>query len=129
MTVTLNWPYLNIRSAHRRIMLDICELFENPTWCSKDIERTRNTVTQCLTLNYDIALQPTLVKHTHCTLTHHNWHVCRVIWKFHKWFKRYIADTKKCHKIISLELWPWPWTDFNESVIKFIWFKSACNWT
>jgi len=44
MTMTLNRPYSNIRSAHRRIILVICELFENPTRGSKDIERTRNTV-------------------------------------------------------------------------------------
>ena len=69
--------------------LDMCaEWFENPTRGSKDIERARNTVIQCLTLNYDYDIEPTLVKHTHCTSTHHTWHLCRSIWKSHQGFKK-----------------------------------------
>ena len=61
MTLTLNRHWSNIRNAHRFIILDICaELFKNPTRGSKDIERTQNTVIQCLTLNYDFDLKPTL---------------------------------------------------------------------
>jgi len=64
----LNPPWSNISTARRLIILDICaELFVNPTRGLKDIERTRNTVIQSLTLNYDLDLKPTLVKHTHCT--------------------------------------------------------------
>ena len=46
--------------------------------------------TMTLTLNWP------LVKHTHCTLTHHNWHLCRVISKSHQGFKRYRADMIVC---------------------------------
>ena len=82
-------------STHWLIILDICaELFENPTRGLKYIERTQNTVIQYFTLNYDLDLEPSLVKHKHCTSTHHTWHLCRVIWKSHKGFKRYRADTK-----------------------------------
>jgi len=57
MTLTLNRPWLNIGTAHRLIILDICaKLFENPIKGSKDIERTQHTVIQCLTLNYDLDL-------------------------------------------------------------------------
>jgi len=49
--MTLNRPWSNIFTAHRHIILDICaELFMNPFRGLKDIERTRNTVIQCLTL-------------------------------------------------------------------------------
>ena len=51
-----------------------------------------NTVIQCLTLNYDLDLEPTLVKHMYCTSTHHTWHLCRVICESHQGFKRYRAD-------------------------------------
>jgi len=41
MTLTLNQPWSNIRTAHLLIILDICaELLENPIRGSKDIERT-----------------------------------------------------------------------------------------
>ena len=54
MTLILNRPWSNIRTAHQLIIHDICaQLFENPTRGSKDKGRTRNTVMQCLTLNYD----------------------------------------------------------------------------
>ena len=57
MILTLNRPWSNIHTAHQLIILDICaDLLENPTRGSKDIERTRNTVIQCLTLNYDFDL-------------------------------------------------------------------------
>ena len=112
MTFTLNRPWSNIRTAPRLIILDICaQLFENPTRGSKDIEQTRNTVIQCLMLNYDLDLKPTLVKHMHCTSTHYTWHLCRVIWKFHQGFKRYRADMNYSHTMFNVELWPWPWTD------------------
>ena len=45
-------------------------------------------------LNLD--LDPTLVKHLQCTLTHHTRHLCRVICKSHQGFKRYRADTIVC---------------------------------
>jgi len=70
MTLTLNQAWLNIRTAHRLTILDICaELFENHTRGSKFKERTRNTVIQCLMLHFDH--EPTMVKHVHCTSTHH----------------------------------------------------------
>jgi len=95
VTLTLNLPWSNIGTAHRLIILDICaKLFVNPTRGSKDIARTRNTVTWCLILNCDLDLDPTLVKHRHCTSTHHTWHLCKVICKSHQGFKRYRADTK-----------------------------------
>ena len=95
MTLTLNRPWSNLGTAHRLIILDICaKLFENPTRCSKNIERTRNTVIQCLILDCDLDLEPTLVKPRHCTLSYHTWHLCKVIWKSHQGFKRYRADTK-----------------------------------
>ena len=95
MTLSLNWPWPNICTAHWLIMLDICaELFINPSRGSKDIEWRRKTIIQCLTLNYDLDLEPTLVKHTHCTLSHHTLHLCWVIWKSHQGFKTYRADTK-----------------------------------
>ena len=37
--------------------------FQNVTNPSSVIERTCNTVIQCLTLNYDLYLEPTLVNH------------------------------------------------------------------
>ena len=98
MTLTLTRPWSNIGTAHRLIILDICaKLFVNPTRDSKDIERTRNTVIQCLILNCD--LDPSLVKHRHCTSSHHNWDLCKVICKSHQGFKRYRADTKYSHTI------------------------------
>jgi len=55
MTLTLNRPWSKIGTAHRLIILDICaKLFVNPTRGSKDIERTQNTVIQCLILNCDL---------------------------------------------------------------------------
>ena len=55
MTLTLNQPWSNM--AHRLIIFDICaELFVNPTRGSKDIERTWNSVIQCLTLNQTLTL-------------------------------------------------------------------------
>jgi len=102
------WPWTDLgqtRIEHPLIILDICaELFANPTRVSKDMERTRNTVIQCLTLNFD--LEQTLVKHTQCTLNHYTWHLCRVICKSYQGFKRYRAD---------LELWPWPSTDLGQT--------------
>jgi len=63
MTLTMNQPWLNIRTAHRLIILDICaELFD------KERHVIQST---CLTLNFDLDLEPTLVKHKHCTSTHH----------------------------------------------------------
>ena len=95
MTLTLTRPWSNIDTAQRLIIIDICaKIFVNPTRGSKDIERTRNTVIQCLILNCDLELNLTLVKHRHCTSAHHTWHLCKVICKSHKGFKRYRADTK-----------------------------------
>ena len=85
------------------IILDICaKLFVNPTRGSKDIERTRKTVIQCLILDCDLDLEPTLVKHRHCTLSHHTWHLCKVICKSHQGFKRYRADMKYSHTMFNL---------------------------
>jgi len=95
VTLTLNRLWSNISIAHRLIILDICaKLFVNPTRGSKDIQRRRNAVIQCLILDCDLNLEPTLVKHRHCTLSHHTWHLCKVICKSHQRFKRYRADTK-----------------------------------
>jgi len=167
VTLTLNRPWLNIGIAQRPIILDICaKLFVNPTRGSKDIERTRNTVIQCLildcdldleatlvkhrhcTLSYytwhlckvicidhqgfkryradtkysqwlildcDLDLEPTLVKHRHCTSYHHTWHLFKVICKSHQGFKRYRADTKYSQTMFNLRLWPWPWTDLGQT--------------
>jgi len=66
VTLTLNQPWSNLGTPHRLIILDICaKLFVNPTRGSKDIERTQNTVIQCLNLDCDLDLEPTLVKHRH----------------------------------------------------------------
>ena len=110
-----------VKHTNCLIILDICaELFENPIRGSKDIERTQkqNTVIQCLTLNYDLDLELTLVKHMYCTSTHHTWHLCRVIYESHQGFKRYRADKNtviQCLTMFHLELWPWPWTDFSQT--------------
>jgi len=96
--VVLSFAFLKtvtIGIAHRLIILDICaKLFVNPTRGSKDIERTRNTVRQCLILDCDLDLEPTLVKHRHCTSSHHTWHVCKIICKSHQGFKN-IERTRK----------------------------------
>jgi len=95
VTLALNRPWSNIGTAHRLSILDICaKLFVNPTRGSKDIERTWNTVIQCLILDCDLDLEPTFVKHRHCKSSHHTWHLCKVICKSHQGFKRYRADTK-----------------------------------
>jgi len=60
----MNRPWSNIGTAHRLIILDICaKFFVNPSIGSKDIEQTRDTVIQCLILDCDLDLEPTLVKH------------------------------------------------------------------
>jgi len=105
------WPWSNLGTAHRLIILDIYALFVNPTRGSKDIERTPNTVIQCLILNCYLDLDPTLVKHRHCTSSYHTWHLCKVICKSHQGFKRYKADTKYSHTMLNLRLWPWPWSN------------------
>jgi len=65
--MTLNLPWSNIGTAHRLIIANISgRLFVNPNRGSKDIEWTRNTVVQCLILDKDLDLEPTLVKHRHC---------------------------------------------------------------
>ena len=72
------------------------------------LKQTRNTVIQWLTLNYDLDLEPTLVKYTHCTSTYHTRHLCRVMCKSHYGFKRYKADTIVCLTSsyhIDLETW------------------------
>ena len=95
MTLTLNRPWSNVGTARRFIVLDICaKLFVNPTRGSKDIERTRKTVIQCLILDCDLDIEPTLVKDRHCISSHHTWHLFKVICKSHQRFKRYRADTK-----------------------------------
>ena len=72
-TLTLNRPWSNIGTVHRVIIANILgKLFVNPTWCSKDKERTQNTVIQRLILNFDFDLQLTLVKHKHCTSSHYS---------------------------------------------------------
>ena len=115
-TLTLNRPWSNIGTAHRVIVANISgKLLVNPTRGSKDIERTQNTVIQCLILNFDLGLQLTLVKHKHCTSSHYSWHSCKVICKSNQGFKRYRADTKYSHTMINLKLWPWPWTDIGQT--------------
>jgi len=67
VTLTLYQPRSNISTAHRLIIPDICaKLFVNPTRGSKDIERTPNTVIQCVILDCDLDLELTLVKDRHC---------------------------------------------------------------
>jgi len=93
VTLTLNWPWSNLGTAHHLIILDICaKLFEYPTIGSKGLERTRNTDIQCLIIDCDLDVEPTLVKPRHCTSSRHTWHLCKVICKYHQGFKRYRAD-------------------------------------
>jgi len=48
------------------MVFNICaNSFQNVTSPSRVIEWTHQTVIQCLTLNYDLHLAPTLVKHMH----------------------------------------------------------------
>jgi len=72
-TLTLKRPWSNIGTAHREIKANISgKYFVNPTRGSKDKKRTQNTVIQRLILNFDLDLQLTLVKHKHCTSSHHS---------------------------------------------------------
>jgi len=88
VTLTLNRPWSNLGTAHRLIIANISgKLFVNPTRGSKDKEWTQYTVIQCLILNFDLDLEQTLVKHRHCTSSHHSWHLCRVICKSNQGFK------------------------------------------
>jgi len=93
----------------------LCSNWWTAPWGSKDIYWSRNTVILCLTLNYDLDLEPTLVKHTHCTSSHHTWHLWQVIYKSYQRFKRYRADTKYSHTKFNLEQWPWSSTDLGET--------------
>jgi len=77
------WPWsdLSHTCAHQNrfmVLYMSAKAFQNVTNPSRVIERTCNTVIQCLTLNYDS--KPTWVKHT--------WHLCIVICKSHQGFKR-----------------------------------------
>jgi len=77
-----------ILSYHRRCMCNMGKRVNFLPWpwtdLGKDKERTQNTVIQCLILNFDLDLQLTLVKHRHCTRSHHTWHLCKVICKSHR---------------------------------------------
>ena len=81
-----------MRFVHRLMVLYICaksfQNVSNPSWV---IEWKLNTVIQCLTLILN--LEPTWVKHTHCTLTHHTWHLCTVTCQL---YQRYRADMIVC---------------------------------
>jgi len=58
MTLTLNRPWSNKRTAHRLIILDICaELCENPTR-GKNIQRTQKLLYDCITYPLNIFLTP-----------------------------------------------------------------------
>ena len=86
-----------MRYAHRLMVIYICaKSFKNVINLSRVRERTLNIVIQCLTMNYDLDLQPTLAKHTHCTTTHHTWHLRRVFCKS-QGFKIYRAATTHRH--------------------------------
>ena len=85
----------DIERTHCLIAFYVCaKSFQNVTNHSEVIERTRTTAIQCLTVNYDLGLEPTMVKHTHWTSTYHAWHLCPVICKSHQSFKRSRTDTK-----------------------------------
>ena len=72
MTLTWNWPLSNIRTAHRLITLTFVQSYlKNPTRCSNDIERTRNTIILCLSPNNDLQVELIWVNHTHCITTYH----------------------------------------------------------
>jgi len=117
----ITWTLINIGTAHRLSIADIwAKLFVNSTRGSKDIEQTRNTVIQCLILDCDLYLEMTLVKHRHCTSSHHSWHLCKIICKSHQGFKSYIVDTKYSHTMFNLRLWPWPWNDLDQTYTLFI---------
>jgi len=67
LTLNLKRPWSNMHSAHCLMVLYICaKSFQNFTNPSRVIERTHHTVIQCLTLNYDLALELTLVKQRGC---------------------------------------------------------------
>jgi len=81
--LTLTRPWSNIATAYRLIILDICaKFFVNPPRGAKDIERTRNTVIHCLILDCDLDLEPTLVKHKHCTSSYHRLIILDMCTKF-----------------------------------------------
>ena len=89
----MNRPWWNMCYAHGILAFYFCvKSFQNVTNLPWVIERTRNTDIQCLSLNFDH--EPTLVKHTHCSSTHHCRHLRRVICKFHQEFKN-IKRTRK----------------------------------
>ena len=70
--------------------------FNNVSNHSRVLQRKRKNVMQCLTLNFDLDLEPTLVKRTQCTLTNHTCYLYRVICKSHQRLKLYRAETIVC---------------------------------
>jgi len=74
--------------------LHLCQLISKCNQPFKNYRADKLYSLQCLTLNYDLDLKLTLVKHTHYTLTHHTWQLCRAIWKFHQRLKKYKVETK-----------------------------------
>ena len=116
--IDLNWPCSNICIVHRFIIhvADIrAKFFVNNIRGSNDIERTPNTVIQCLILNCDLDIEQPLVKQRYCTSSHHSWHLCTVICKSNQEFYRYRADMKYSHTMFNLKFWPWPWTNLGQT--------------
>ena len=68
LTLTFNWPWPKMGSAHHHMVLNTCaRSFLNVTNPSRVNEQTHKTAIQCLTLRYDLDLESTWVKHMHCT--------------------------------------------------------------
>jgi len=93
----------------------VCRVIDKSHQRLKRYRADKNSVIQCLTLSYDIDLEPTLVKHTHCTSTYHTWHLCRVICKSHQGLKLYRTDAKAWR------------TDWQTTELKPICLPMSCN--
>jgi len=99
----LKLAWSNMWFAHSRMVLNTCaKSFQNVTNPLRVKKRTHNTAIQCLTLNYNLDHEQTLVIETQCSSTYHTWHLCNNIWKSHQRFKRYGADTKSSHTCLTL---------------------------
>ena len=84
----------------------LCRVISKCHQPSMSYRQTFNTVIQCLTLNNDLGIESNLVEHTHCTSTHHTWHLCRAICKFHQGFNIYREDTIVCLTLTLTLKWP-----------------------
>jgi len=113
-----------MHSVHSIMVLYIfTKSFQNvmyPPWVK---ERTRNTVIQFLTLNYDLDHEPTMVKHAHCTSTYHTWHCTELFVNPTRVEKIYRGH----NTLFNLELSPWPWTDHGQTYALHIEISYLCR--